>query len=351
MTESAAFQEETGRPIHEITSRTVVHGALSGSFESGAAAVLLCGDERVPSLFQSVLEWLGLEDSCSPDWFGNHLIDLARNHLQDNVHIGDMIRFQPGVFGHIARKFVVFQEGADQPLRAFPNSFYINSRRIPVPYDILEAAWSLKSDVLMSVMPPGINPLEFAVELDVLVYPTCGSDIYRLYSLLADSCGAWARLGHQIDANKGNALGWFDKKIARECFAIMSLIPGLKNVMTALNNRSWIAGDDGSNSNYSVIGGPHIDKSKYVTGLIGSRSNLQTQIYSEKRWVPLPVTSDMMTIFPGLRIGSLSKIPPTLHRILLESPVDEQDSDARNITLSLALVSRPTDVPKETIER
>ena len=347
MTESSAPQKRACEPIHRITPHAVRCGALAGSFQTGANAVVLSGDERIPSLFRSILDWLGFEDSSGAECFGTNLIDLARNHLEDNANAGDMLRFQPGVFGHLARKFIVFRNGPDQPLRAFPNSFYVNNRRVLVPYEIIEKAWGLVSEVLMSAMPQEVERSDYAAEVDILVYPTSSGDINGLTTLLADSCGAWSRLGHRIDANKGQAAGLFDKKVAREFFAIASLIPGLKDLVTRLNDIA-VANDTASPRDYRIVGGPHIDKSKFVTGLIGNRHNLQTQIFSGKRWIPVPVNADTITMFPGLKIGPLTKIPATRHRILMERPLDDEaNSSERNITLSLAVVSRPKNLPED----
>src|SRR5262249_29621588 len=156
-------------------------------------------------LFQSVLDWLGFEDSNSGENFGASLVDLARNHLEANADAGDMLRFQPGVFGHLARKFVVFRTGIDQPLRAYPNAFHVRNKRILIPHNIIEAAWNLMSEILMSAMSREVDASAYAAEVDILLYPISNLDLDNLATLLADSSGAWSRLGHLIDANKGKA--------------------------------------------------------------------------------------------------------------------------------------------------
>jgi hypothetical protein len=347
----------TGEPILGITPRGVEHGDLLRSFEKGGAAVILSGECRIQRLLQSIVKWLGFDDPSSRESFGSNLIDLARNHLKENPTAGDMLRIQPGVFGHIARKFLIFPRTVDQSLASFPDAFYSNNRRVPVPYSILESAWNLMSEVLISALPRHANALAYAVEVDVLIYPISSLSINRLHVLLSDSCGAWSRVGHRIDANKGNAAGMFDKKVIRDLFAILSLIPGPRELVTMLNNRMRVASDGCLPSDYFVVGGPHIDEGKYITGLIGCRHNLHTQIFSGKRWVPLPVTSDTMTILPGLKISSLNNISPTRHRVVLQNPLKSEGAAAQNITLSLSIVappaicSRPASFPEDTIER
>lgn len=337
-------------PILSITPHEVERGELLRSFQKGRAAVILSGERRIQRLFQSVVDWLGLDGSISGESFGGNLVDLARNHLKENPNAGDMLRIQPGVFGHVARKFLVFRDAVDQSLMAFPNAFYLNNRRVPVPYGILESVWSLMSEVLMSAMPRHVNVLAYAAEVDVLVYPVSGPKVEELHTLLSDSCGAWSRLGHRIDANKGSAAGMFDKKIVRELFAIASLIPGLRELVTMLNERMSTADGSSLPDDYYVIGGPHIDEGKYLTGLIGRRHNLHTEICWDKRWIPVPVSSETMTIIPCLQISSLNDIPATRHRVVLQSSLGNENTTAKNVTLSLSIVARPTNVSKETIE-
>jgi hypothetical protein len=341
----------TREPILNITPQGVECGELLQLFQKGGAAVVLSGEHRIRRLYESVVEWLGFDSPSSSESFGNNLVDLARNHLKENPNAGDMLRIQPGVFGHIARKFAVFRDAVDQPLMTYPSVFYLNGRPVPVPHSILETVWSLMSEVLMSAMPRHPNASAYAIEVDVLVYPISAFNMNQLHLLLSDSCGAWSRLGHRIDANKGDAAGMFDSKAVRELFAIASLIPGLREFVTMLNDRMSRTDDSSSPRDYYVIGGPHIDEGKYITGLVGRRHNLHTEILSGKHWIPLPVTYDTMTIFPCLKIGSLNNIiPATRHRVVLKTPLEGESAAAQNITLSLSIVARPATLAEDTIE-
>jgi hypothetical protein len=333
-----------GEAILGITPRGVERGDVLQSFKQGGAAVILSGEYRIQRLFQSVVDWLGFDDPSSRESFGNNLVDLARNHLKENPNAGDMLRIQPGVFGHIARKFLVFRSAVDQSLTTFPNAFYLNSRRVEVPYTISELAWNIMSEILVSAIPRQANPLAYATEVDVLVYPISGLDLNKLHALFSDSCGAWARLGHRIDANKGTAAHMFDRKVLRDLFSIASLVPGLREFVTMLNDRLRVARDGTSPSDCYIIGGPHIDEGKYIAGLIGRRHNLHTEIFWGKRWIPLPVNSHTMTILPCLKISPLNNAPPTRHRVVLQSPFESEGSAAQNITLSLSIVARPANL-------
>jgi hypothetical protein len=326
-----------------ITPEGLGRGDLLRSFEEGGAAVILNGDHRIQRLFQSVVDWLGFDDPDSRESFGSNLVDLARNHVKENPNAGDMLRIQPGVFGHIARKFLVFRRA--ESLVAFPNAFHLNDRAIPVPPSILESAWNLMSETLVSALPREAKALDYAAEVDVLVYPISGLDVNKLHTLFSDSCGFWARLGHRIDANKGTAARMFDKKVIRDLFAIASLAPGLREFVTMLNERLSVAGKGSAATDSYIIGGPHIDEGKYITGLIGGRRhNLETEIFWGKRWIPLPVSSHTMAILPCLKISSLNSIPPTRHRVVLRSLFESEGPAAQNLTLSLSIVARPANL-------
>ena len=328
--------------IPTIMPRGIERRELSRLFHK-ERAVILSEDDRIRRLLESVLEWLGLTDVSGTNnhsAFDSDLVGLARNHHDGNTSAGDMLRFVPSSIGHVARKFLVYPSAVDQSLQAFHDSFCLRDRRVPVPYDILHWSWNLMSEVLVSALPKHASTLAYAVEVDVLVYPTSQTDLNRLHTLLADSGGFWSQLGHRLDANKANAVGMFDKKVIRDLFAVASLIPGIGGFLRMLNER-MMAASDSVPKDYHVIGGPHVDNTKYLTGLVGCRDSMLTQILCAKHWVPLPVTSDSLAIFPSLKIASVSDISPTRHRVLLWDPPENGRSAKRNITLSLSIVDRP----------
>jgi len=74
------------------------------------------------------------------------------------------------------------------------------------------------SEVLVRTLPARAGSLAYAVEVDVLVYPTSSFDVRRLHTLLtdgtlladsADSAGSGHKLGHRIDASRERAAGVF----------------------------------------------------------------------------------------------------------------------------------------------
>jgi hypothetical protein len=337
--------------IPRITRKGLERGELPSLFHERGAAIL-CEDDRIYRLVDSVLDWLGHANGSTADKefsFGSTLVDFARNHLEGNMCLGDMLRFVPKSFGHIARKILVYPNSVDGTLQVFPSFFHLNHRHVPVPQCIFEPAWELMSELLMSVLPAYAETLAFAVAIEVLVYPTCGLDVSRFYALLTDatmvansvdSAGFWSQLGRRIDVNKNYAAGVFDKKGLRDLFAIASLIPGLKGLMTILNER-MPARVNWSPKDHYVVGSTHVDGNKYITALSGRRDNLKTQILWAENWISLPVTGDTLAIFPSKKLSSLSEISATPHRVLLWEPPDGENTAGQNITLSLSIVDRP----------
>jgi hypothetical protein len=326
-----------------VTPRGVERGELLRLFHKGQA-VILNEDERISRLFRSVLDWLGLNKANATDEqspFEMNLLNVARNHREGDMQAGDMLRFVPSAFGHIARKFVVCRSAVDQSLRAFPNAFYLQDRRVPVPHDIIEGSWNLMSEIFRSALPEGANTLTYAVGVDVLIYPTRHTEIQQLHTLLADSGGFWSQLGHRIDANKAAAAGIFDTKIIRDIFAVTSLIPGIKDLAKMLNERMFPSSEKSVPEDYQIIGNPHVDGTKYITGLVGSRDNVHTQIYCAKGWIPLPVTADTLAVIPAQKMTSFGNIPATRHRVLLKNTAANESNVTRNITLSLSVVDCP----------
>jgi len=329
--------------ILNVTPRALEREELSRLFHKGQA-IILSEDDRILRLFHSVLDWLGLNNNgngTDQSPFEMNLLDLARNHCEGNMQAGDMLRFVPSSFGHLARKFVVCPSSVDQSLEVFPNAFYLRDRRVPVPHNLVESSWNLMSDVFRSALPKLAKTLPYAVEVDVLIYPTCRAEIDKLHTLLADSGGFWSQLGHRIDANKANAVGIFDLKVIRDLFGITCLIPGIKNVAQMLNNGMFTSSEKSAPKDFQIIGSPHVDAMKYITGLVGCRDNVHTQIFSAKRWLPLPVTADTLALFPAGKMNSFGDVHATRHRVLLCNHQGNGRAVKRNITLSLSIIDRP----------
>ncbi len=342
------------RLIPKVNSLEIKRGDISKLLHK-APALVFEGDERINALVASTLEWLGLDEGSARHGtpaFDN-IFDLARNHRHGNTRIGDMLRFVPRLFGHVARKFLVYPGPVGNSLKASPEAFYSGTRLVPVPRQIVESGWNLISEVLESTLPEAARGFAYAVEVDILVYPTSSLGVDDVDALLADgglladstsSAGFWSRLGHRLDAHKNNAAGIFKTKGIKDLFAVASLIPGLSRVTEALNDKISAAQEGAIPKDFHVMAPSHIDRTRYVTGLMGRRANLDTQILWDDRWISLPVTDESLAIFPSARISSVSDIPATRHRVLVHEPPDRVNSASRNVTVSLAVVDLPANL-------
>ena len=119
------------------------------------------------------------------------------------------------------------------------------------------------------------------------------------------------------------------------------MIPGIKDLAKMLNERMITSSEKSVPEDYQMIGNPHVDGMKYVNALVGSRDNVITQIFCEKRWISLPVTTDTLAVFPGDKMRSFGDMFATRHRVLLRNPTANETTVKRNITLSLSIVDRP----------
>ena len=209
------------------------------------------------------------------------------------------------------------------------------------------------SEALVSTLPDRWRDLPFGIDVDVLVYPTSSLDAGRIQTLLTDSRllsdssgteGYWSQLGHRIDAGKQRAAGLFKPKGIRDLFAIASLVPGFRRILTALNERMSATGEGAVPKASKVIAPAHIDRTRYITALMGRRDNLNTQVLWNGRWVSLPITDNAMALFPSLKLSSISDIPATIHRVLVHDPSGEAGIASQNITLTLAVVDPPAHV-------
>jgi hypothetical protein len=134
------------------------------------------------------------------------------------------------------------------------------------------------------------------------------------------------------------AFGPFNHKIMRDIFAFATLIPLLRAI---LHNRSrFVKAYRYSHmpQDVHIIGGPHVDGTKIFTALASDRDVLRTEIYHNRSWVELPLSTDSLAIFPSEKIDKQLGIAPTLHRVLLTRRDHAQAPSRLNVTLSLAVV-------------
>lgn len=320
------------RAIVRCSNDEVVPGKLGEHFQQGAKAVLV-DDPRVAWIWNRMVD---LPTTACPADSGilstseDFLFQIARNHISRNHKAGDMLRFIPGGIGHVARK-IVFTRKENGRFETSPRNF---SGDI-VPLELLDTAWTIMTDLLHSTFPAKLPLPKYNVSLEILKYPHSFEEIERIGSLLGDSCGEWTRIGMVMDTWKAQATGLFDIKFIRDCTAILSVIPGLNRILSAING--WMlpyslkSVRDGS----SIVGAPHCDGGKILTALVGDRSTLTTEVYTGRQWKTLPLTSSRLAILPSQQIDRRLGIEPTLHRILIQDRLHADQPVKRNITLCI----------------
>jgi hypothetical protein len=329
----------------QLPSAALAPGRLNRMFRSGRKAVVLDSEEEIGRVLESALQWLNHDTafahgSVVPQFSG--LASLAGNHIPGDLAAGDMFRFIPGGIGHMARRFIVYQElQGDSPV-CFPEKFWNNGRLAPPPSGLVDDIWALMNRILGSSLPRPVVPGTFGIEVALLVYPARISDTENLHALFADSAGGWTRLGGSLDRRGGEARGPFRRRYLHGLYALSYLVPGLSLVLKRINDLSPSERDDGMPSYTSVIGAPHVDSAKYITALTGSRHNLRTEAMEDESWVEIPVARGQLSVFPSGKLERVDAILPTRHRVLIDEPPGVITSNAPNITLSLAIVDSPT---------
>jgi hypothetical protein len=320
-------------------------GRLNRMFKSGNKAVVLDDEEEISRILDSALEWLNratrlAQDSVVPLFSG--LVSLAENHIPGKTGAGDMLRFIPGGIGHMARRFVVYQESPEDSPVCFPEEFWNDGRLAPPPPGLVEDIWTLMTRTLASSLSRPVVAGTFGIEVALLVYPPRMTDTENLHALFADSAGRWGRLGFLLDRRGNEAGGLFRRRYLHTLYVLSCLVPGLGSVLQRINRRWANERNDGLSPHTSIIGAPHVDSTKYITALTGSRHNLRTEVMEDDGWAEIPVAKGQLSVFPSGKMARVDSIPPTLHRVLICEPPGVRTSNAPNVSLSLAIVDSPT---------
>ena len=327
--------------IVQCPGKEFVPGRIGDYFRGGAKAVLL-DDPRAADIWRRLLSPPGPAASSDGGSLFSHddsLLEIAKNHRAGDMRTGDMLRFVPGGFGHIARKMMLVPK-EDGTIETLPRHF----SNFSIPQELLHIVWELMTDVLHSTFPAHSILPPYAVTIELLRYPSSFDEIEKIAALLSDSCGAWTRLGAQIDTWKMDAVGIFDLPYVRDCTAIASLVPGLREVLRKLNKWMMPFSHKHVQGDARIIGNPHIDGSKILTAMLSERETITTEIYTGQQWLTLPLKPDRLTIIPAKEINPALGIRPTLHRILVQENHPIEQLPKRNITLSLTVCPRPRSV-------
>ncbi|WP_089942636.1 hypothetical protein [Candidatus Entotheonella palauensis] len=152
--------------IVELTKEELEPGILGKLYQEGAKAVHLLNDDRVEQIWMELVVAQN-KDFGKPFW-QHSIVDFARNHAVKQMDVGDMWRFLPGNYGHIARKTILYPEPGSKTIKTIPESFWSGDRLTAPPQDILRIAWELATDVFKGALPAHTSYNNHAVVLELL---------------------------------------------------------------------------------------------------------------------------------------------------------------------------------------
>ncbi len=324
------------RVVENITPNGLGPGAVYERFRAGAKVVCLCQDARVRQLWDALVQ-----DVCEGSQFWQESIfALARNHITGQTDIGDVLRFAPGQYGHLARKIAFFPDAQTGRLRTFPDYPDHAQRPNAIKEEILRLAWDLALEVQRSTLPGEMDASAYAVTIELLKYPDSAEELHKIFELIGDSAGGWTRLGQRVDSARALACGPFNRKVVRDLFGWMSFVPGLGgclrtiNAMFGRNPLYKLSGDE------IILGLAHTDGIRCLTMLAGERDVIRTEVYDGVGWIEIPMQATTLSIFPGGMFDRRLGVPPALHRYTIKRMKPAASQSNLNLTLVLGVIPR-----------
>lgn len=309
-------------------------GCLGQLFRDGAAAVIIRGDPCIASLWDFVTA-----DDAEMPWRAS-LYDLAANlipHEHLTEAIGDVYFFKPGRHSYIGRKIEICLDGGR--LMTMPDAFRTRQSVWRMSEQIREQCWCFSMRLMRALAPSGTGKdHRYGVRAVVqsLRYHDTVDGHQALYAMMYNSLGAWARIGYRLDRRREDMRGLWARRGVSDAMALMSIVPPLRSLVDRLNafagrfDKRAVVPDG-----YALLSKAHFD-SRYFSALCGSRRNLRTDIFVDGAWLPLPMNSLDVAVFPGLRAQEAFGIRPTLHRVLqARDDIAAEGADAANVTILL----------------
>ena len=326
--------------IENISRCELKPGILGKYLVSGSKVIRLIDDARVTQLWNRLLDSQndGINTLTKP--WETDLANMARNHQAKNISLGDMLRFVPGHYGSIIRKFRIFPSPDKTEMQCIPNQFWSLNQRVSLSDDVLQLAWEVMSDLLNAMLPKNFDYPPYAVDIQLVKYMTSSEDLDRIFDLLADSGSIYTRFGHKLDEYRAMATGPFDLRYVRDIFGWGCTVPRINTWLFKINEKFKASSAKHVPENYRILGIPHLDGYKFFSALISERDVIRTEIYDDEKWVELPMSSDNIIIFPAKdNVNKQLGIKPTWHRVLLNNKSDETIPEKPNVTLLMGIVS------------
>ncbi len=335
--------------IEQVTCKDLDRDALFQLFRCGTKVVRLIKDDRVNQLWERLVcnnsGKASSSKACPQFWENNHLT-LSRNHLESHTNVGDMLRFIPGQYGHIARKIVIYPDLNSGKMVYYPKLMQNDQREIVFDQYTLRMAWDLASQIYQSAAPADFEPENYEVTIDLLKYPDTNQDLKKIFALLGDSAGRWTRIGQRVDLAIASAQGVFDQRIIRNLYGWLSLSSRLGSWFKNLNGKLNTDDRYSINTDEVLVGSAHTDGIRSLSMLASDRDVIKTEVHDGTQWVELPMTTDSLAIFPGRAFDSKLGIPATLHRYTMKKNKPIHGENKLNLTLMLGIIKKGSALKK-----
>jgi hypothetical protein len=309
-------------------------GSLCELFRMGASAVTLDVGDEVRKLWtqlvaetEEVLPWQEILSEIAANHYGSQ--DLTRS-------LGDVLYFQPGNHGYIARKIEI-QPCADGRREMIPAAFAQGARHVAPSGEAIASCCAI-ADRIMQAMAPAAERTQTAgyrIAVQRLKYQPGVGDFERLAAMNCNSLARWSRLGFRIDQYRGELNHRLSGRWLSDFLAILMCLPAGRRLVRWLNHiLDPASGDEMSGELSAVVERAHVDE-RYFSAMCAQNRSVRTEIFAEGRWNPIPVGLDRLTIIPGNLAAGAFGIRPVLHRVVYPTRDDRRDIDPRagNVTL------------------
>ncbi|MBT8083891.1 MAG: hypothetical protein HKN35_08415 [Woeseia sp.] len=305
-------------------------------FRAGAHVVCLRNDPRLNKLCDALLVGTGI----GSDFWPASIFDLARNHIAGETNFGDVLRFVPGEYGHLARKLGFYPDPTTGKFIVYPDYAGEHKSWSIEEQETFELAWSLAMDVLQSASSKPIALSDYAVTIELLKYPESAGELQSMLDLISDSSSRWSRWGRKIDRAAASACGPFRSKYARHLYALLSLVPGIGAILRSLNARFLDSPFNFHPAEKMIVGQPHTDGSRLLTMLTGHRNVMTTEFFANGSWTEIPVNPTTLAIFPAKKYEQSTGVRATVHRYLINRLPRKKPESSRNATILIGVISR-----------
>ncbi|MDB5713878.1 MAG: hypothetical protein JWO15_1275 [Sphingomonadales bacterium] len=322
--------------IAELNVEELGPGVLAAEFAKGAVAATIRCPETSRSLWSDLME--NSEERLP--WEAP-LIDMARNHHGTDditLTLGDAFYFQPEQHAYIARKMELRRCAPGGMLEVYPKTF-VQGESIFTPHArTVSSCWSIAERIMLAVIPKEAATTEFKVAVQRLKYQASWADFGKLMGMTEHSLGRWGRLGYAVDRSRQRTAGFLARKGPSDALGMLMLLPLIGKLIAGLND--VVARNDAVHrleEGHHILEKAHYDD-RFFSGLCGKRDAIVTEVFSEGKWIELPVNLDCIAVFPGRLASRDFGLSATLHRVLhTGKSIDDGQGDARSSNVTILL--------------